>query len=212
VYAREPGTGEHGVRASPEKKEEKERVRLSLLKATLSLSAAHGFASLGLREVAREANIAPTSFYRHFADMEELGQALLEEFAGPLLERLAAAADELDGAGSAAAAHVLTAAMAAVRDEPEVVRFILSEQAGAFPSFRAGLRRKLVRLAEALTPLFGGKAAVREAFAAVLVLLDAMNRRLELGDQADPAACAELEAELLTDLQRQFSLPSGASP
>ena len=57
------------MRPSPHKQEEKERVPLSLLDAALTLGATHGFASLGLREVARAADIAPTSFYRHFADM-----------------------------------------------------------------------------------------------------------------------------------------------
>src|ERR1700712_69266 len=75
------------LRAKPEKVEERERTRLALLRATLLLAAQHGFAGLGLREVARGAQIAPTSFYRHFADMEELGVALVEELVAPLLAR-----------------------------------------------------------------------------------------------------------------------------
>ena len=34
--------------------------------------------SLSLREVAREAGIAPNSFYRHFKDIDELAIALIE--------------------------------------------------------------------------------------------------------------------------------------
>ena len=56
-----------GVRA-----QQKERTRRSLVEAAFSqLSAERSFASLSLREVAREAGIAPTSFYRHFRDVDE---------------------------------------------------------------------------------------------------------------------------------------------
>ncbi|HAD44143.1 MAG TPA: DNA-binding transcriptional regulator FabR, partial [Plesiomonas shigelloides] len=57
-----------GVRA-----EQKERTRRALIDAAFSqLSVERSFSSLSLREVAREAGIAPTSFYRHFRDMDEL--------------------------------------------------------------------------------------------------------------------------------------------
>ena len=44
-----------------------------------SCSRSKSFDSLSLREVAREAGVVPTAFYRHFASMEELGLALVEE-------------------------------------------------------------------------------------------------------------------------------------
>ena len=51
-----------GIRA-----QQKERTRRSLIDAAFNqLNAEQGFASLSLREVAREAGIAATSFYRHF--------------------------------------------------------------------------------------------------------------------------------------------------
>lgn len=40
--------------------------------------------SLSLREVARQANIAPNSFYRHFKDIDELAIAVIEEAGGTL--------------------------------------------------------------------------------------------------------------------------------
>ena len=39
----------------------------------------YGFDSLSLRRVARTAGVVPTAFYRHFASMDELGLALVEE-------------------------------------------------------------------------------------------------------------------------------------
>ncbi|MBK1786323.1 TetR family transcriptional regulator [Prauserella sp. ASG 168] len=59
--------------------ERKERTRRALLDAALRLLADRGFASLSLREVTKQAGIVPTAFYRHFASMEDLGVALVEE-------------------------------------------------------------------------------------------------------------------------------------
>jgi len=47
--------------------------------AAIELASGRSFDTLSLREVAKIAGIAPTSFYRHFHDMEGLGLALLEE-------------------------------------------------------------------------------------------------------------------------------------
>src|SRR5262245_7520697 len=141
------------LRASLEKKEEKERVRIALLRAALRLAAVHGFAGLGLREVAREAGIAPTSFYRHFADMEELGQALIRELVGRMR-------GELDARVRASPARelvpVLIETMLAITArEPELVRFIVAERAGASAGFRALLRAEQAALASSLHGIAG---------------------------------------------------------
>ncbi|MFH4043744.1 TetR family transcriptional regulator, partial [Acinetobacter baumannii] len=44
-------------------------------------------ASLSLREVAREAGIAPNSFYRHFKDIDELAISLIDR-AGIVLRKI----------------------------------------------------------------------------------------------------------------------------
>ena len=72
-----------GVRA-----QQKEKTRRSLVEAAFSqLSAERSVASLSLREVAREAGIAPTSFYRHFRDVDELGLTMVDE-SGLMLRQL----------------------------------------------------------------------------------------------------------------------------
>ncbi len=45
------------------------------------------FASLGIREVTREAGVVPTSFYRHFRSMDDLGLQLVDEL-GLVLRRM----------------------------------------------------------------------------------------------------------------------------
>lgn len=59
--------------------ERKERTRQALLDGTLALAAERGFGALSLREIARSAGIVPTAFYRHFASLDDLGAALVDE-------------------------------------------------------------------------------------------------------------------------------------
>jgi AcrR family transcriptional regulator len=47
--------------------------------ALLAMEGGQSFDALSLRSVARAAGVVPTAFYRHFASMDELGLALVEE-------------------------------------------------------------------------------------------------------------------------------------
>lgn len=59
--------------------------REDILAAALTLVGPHrSISTLSLREVTREAGIAPNSFYRHFHDMDELAIALIERSGGSL--------------------------------------------------------------------------------------------------------------------------------
>jgi AcrR family transcriptional regulator len=69
-----------------------QRTRLALQNAALRLlEGDKSFSSLSLREVAREAGVVPTAFYRHFADMKELGLTLVDETMHTLRDALQAA-------------------------------------------------------------------------------------------------------------------------
>lgn len=59
--------------------EQKERTRRAILDTALHLTRETPLAALSLRHVAREAGIAPASFYRHFNSTDALGLALVEE-------------------------------------------------------------------------------------------------------------------------------------
>lgn len=65
--------------ATGARRERKQQTRQALLDAALRLLETRGFDGLSLREVARGAGIVPTAFYRHFADLTELGLALVDE-------------------------------------------------------------------------------------------------------------------------------------
>ena len=69
-----------GPSSPPESRgERKERTRRAILDAALRLSEESGLGGLSLRQVAKEVGIVPTAFYRHFASIDELGLALVEE-------------------------------------------------------------------------------------------------------------------------------------
>jgi AcrR family transcriptional regulator len=68
------------------RKKQKEETRRKLMDAAAAeLASGRSFDTLSLREIAKLAGIAPTSFYRHFHDMEGLGLALIEEHGEGLL-------------------------------------------------------------------------------------------------------------------------------
>jgi AcrR family transcriptional regulator len=60
--------------------ERRQHTRQALLDAALhQIEAGASFDSLSLRSVAKAAGVVPTAFYRHFASMDELGLALVED-------------------------------------------------------------------------------------------------------------------------------------
>lgn len=123
--------------------EQKERTRQAIINAAFSqLSAEKSFASLSLREVAREAGIAPTSFYRHFADMDELGLTLVDE-AGLMLRQLMRQARlRIEKNGSVINTSVQTF-MEFVADNSDVFRLLLRERSGTSAAFRAAVAREI---------------------------------------------------------------------
>ncbi|SDT13477.1 DNA-binding transcriptional regulator, AcrR family [Nocardioides scoriae] len=59
--------------------ERKERTRRAIMDAALVLCEDSSLVALSLRQVAKEVGIVPTAFYRHFASIEDLGLALVED-------------------------------------------------------------------------------------------------------------------------------------
>lgn len=72
--------------------ERKQLTHQALIDASLRLcQQGRSFSTLSLREVTREVGMVPTAFYRHFADMDELGLALAKQ----VIQRLKAIIAEL---------------------------------------------------------------------------------------------------------------------
>ncbi len=131
-----------GVRAK-----QKEKTRQALIEAAFNqLSAEHSFSNLSLREVAREAGIAPTSFYRHFKDMNELGLTLVDE-AGLTLRQLMRQARRRIESGSGLGGSVINTSvftfMEFIESSPNQFRLLLRERSGTSKAFRAAVAREI---------------------------------------------------------------------
>lgn len=127
-----------GVRA-----QQKERTRRSIVEAAFSqLSAERSFASLSLREVAREAGIAPTSFYRHFRDVDELGLTMVDE-SGLMLRQLMRQARQRIAKGGSIIKTSVSTFMEFIDDNPNAFRLLLRERSGISAAFRAAVAREI---------------------------------------------------------------------
>lgn len=127
-----------GIRA-----QQKEKTRRLLIEAAMNqLSAEHGYASLSLREVAREAGIAPTSFYRHFQNMEELGLSLVDEGGLALRQLLRQSRLQIARGGSIIRSSVTTF-MTFVANQTPIFRLLLQEKSGNSRAFRLAVQREV---------------------------------------------------------------------
>ncbi|MGZ4173050.1 MAG: TetR family transcriptional regulator [Solirubrobacteraceae bacterium] len=81
--SRPSGSSRSAGRTRPARRTQAERrqqTRQALLDAALEqMDAGESFDALSLRRVARAAGVVPNAFYRHFASLDELGLALIDE-------------------------------------------------------------------------------------------------------------------------------------
>jgi AcrR family transcriptional regulator len=135
----------------PTRAEQKQATRRSIVDAALTLSSERGFSSLSLRSVAKKAGIAPTSFYRHFADMEELGLALVDEVGLALRQLVREARRRVDksGKGSVVRASIQTFLEFVERNE-NLFRLLLGEGSGSTPHFRRAIAKEIQRFTDDL--------------------------------------------------------------
>ena len=162
--------------------------REDLLAAALRLIGPHrSVSSLGLREVAREAGIAPNSFYRQFRDIDELAVALID-LAGQSLRRIVGAARHRAASGRSLVHGSVEAFMEQLRADDRLLHVLLREGtvgSDAFKSavdrelgfFEEELRIDLIRFAKAdgvtlHEPALAAKAITRLAFAMGAAALD----------------------------------------
>ncbi len=131
--------------------EKKAKTRRSLIDAALHLSAERGFSALSLREVAREAGVAPTAFYRHFRDMDELGLALVDEVGLSLRQLMRQARQKFAERGRGVVRASVEAFMEFVHDNANLFRLLLGERSGSSPAFRKALHTEMDRFIGELT-------------------------------------------------------------
>lgn len=131
--------------------ERKQQSRQALLDAALRLSTSgRSFSSISLREVAREVGLVPTAFYRHFQDMDHLGQELLDQVALHLktvLHQLGLAYLSLPGSKSQATLQLF---FQAVDQCPQPWIFMIAERWGGSSVIRQAIAREIEFLTQDL--------------------------------------------------------------
>ncbi len=175
---------------------EREQVIAAALKL---LGPSRSVSTLSLREVAREAGIAPNSFYRHFRDMDELAVALIDLAGGQLRQVIREARLRVSAGGEVVRPSV-EAFMEQLESEEQLLHILLREGSVGSDAFRQAvdrelrhfedeLRDDLIRLSQgewpmAYQPALVAKAITRLVFAMGATAMDLpRERRREITEQ-----------------------------
>tara|TARA_R110000737_G_scaffold47517_1_gene67511 strand:- start:1665 stop:2321 length:657 start_codon:yes stop_codon:yes gene_type:complete len=186
---------------------QKEKTRRQLIDAALGqLSSERSFSSLSLREVAKEAGLAPTSFYRHFSDMDELGLTLVDEAGLTLRQLMRQARQRIEKGGSVIQISVRTF-MEFIENNGNIFRLLLRERSGTSPEFRAAVSREIryftLELCDYLQQAnkLDAEVAYLQANAAVTIVFSAGSDALDC-DKKDLAELAQRTIKQLRFIAR----------
>jgi len=125
--------------------------REDILAAALKLvGPQRSVSSLSLREVAREAGIAPNSFYRHFHDMDELAVALIE-LAGRSLRDIIGSARSRARTDASVVRSSIEVFVAQLRSDDRLLHILLREGNVGSDAFKQAVERQLTFFEEELT-------------------------------------------------------------
>lgn len=162
--------------------------RDDIMAAALKLIGPHrSVSTLSLREVAREAGVAPNSFYRHFHDMDELAIALIDQ-AGRSLRKIIGEARHRASRERSVVRSSIEAFMEQLGADDNLLHILLREGTAGSDAFKQAverelmffedeLRANLVRLAETnktglYEPALTAKAITRLVFAIGATAMD----------------------------------------
>lgn len=132
------------------------KARRALVNLRLTNLVRKSFSNLSLREVAREAGIAPTSFYRHFRDMDELGLEMVDE-AGLMLRQLMRQARKRIANGGSVIAISVETFLNLSPTARTLFRLLLRESSGTSQSFRTAAAREIKHFIDELAEYIAGK-------------------------------------------------------
>ncbi len=179
------------------RQEQKLKTRQNIIHAAFSLlDENRSLSAISLRGVAREAGIAPTSFYRHFKDMDELGLTLVDE-AGLALRQLMRQARRRIASGGGVINTSVETFMEFIAANKNVFRLLLREHTGTSSAYRLAVFREIQHFVEELTDYIierqgveyriaqlQADAMVRLVFSAGAEALEADTKlRLEIGER-----------------------------
>jgi AcrR family transcriptional regulator len=202
------------VAVSESRRERKQRTRADLLEAALLLLKDNSFGSLSLREVSRRAGVVPTAFYRHFASMEELGLALVDESFRTLRQMIRSARAETNPD------HVIRSSVEIlvhhVHEHRLHFRFIARERFGGVSALRQAIRSEIRLFSSELAtdlarfPYLNAWSTEDLHMMAGLIVNTMVSTAEEILDM--PARSPELEDEIVRRVERQLRLVAVAVP
>lgn len=118
--------------------------REDLLAAALKLIGPHrSLSTLSLREVAREAGIAPNSFYRQFRDMDELAVALIDAAGRSLRTIIGEARQRATSTATSVVRVSVETFMEQLRADDKLLHVLLREGAVGSDDFKHAVEREL---------------------------------------------------------------------
>ncbi|MFC3093623.1 HTH-type transcriptional repressor FabR [Alteromonas sediminis] len=133
------------------RQEQKQKTRQNIINAAFALlDENRSLSAISLREVAREAGIAPTSFYRHFKDIDELGLTLVDE-AGLALRQLMRQARRRIATGGGVINTSVDTFMEFIGANKNVFRVLLREHTGTSAAYRLAVFREIQHFIDELT-------------------------------------------------------------
>ena len=123
--------------------EQKERTRRALLDAALArLAGDQAFTDISIREITGDAGVVPATFYRHFADMGEVGLVLVDESFTELRQVMRAIRAQPVSTAELVDNSVV-AFLGYAREHPKHFRFIAKERYGGSSALRMALGREM---------------------------------------------------------------------
>jgi AcrR family transcriptional regulator len=144
------------------RREKKAATRQRLLAVTAeTLASGRSFDTLSLREVAKLAGIPPTSFYRHFHDLNDLGLALIEEHGEALFALMESVRGQVANGRSLIRASV-EAVYEFIAENQGVARMIVQESMSPESPFREASEGLFLAMASDLADYIEREARERQ--------------------------------------------------
>lgn len=184
------------------RKQQKQKTRHAIIEAAFKLlDENRNLANISLREVARAAGIAPTSFYRHFNDVDELGLTLVDEAGLALRQLMRQARLRIEEDGGVINTSVNTF-MEFIADSGNAFRLLLREHSGTSPAFRTAVQREITHFTNELTDYIVAKVklpiqeASLQAEAMVKLVFSAGAEALDMNVEQKQALAERVKLQL----------------
>jgi len=195
---------------APSRSERKAATHRVLLDAALTLvGEGRSFTSLALREIARQAGMAPNAFYRHFSSTDELGLELVEEV-GVTLRRLLREARRVERAKGDTLRRSVRVYQDYVKANRLQFLFISSERSGGSRLLRLAIRNDVTHFTNEMAQDFRALGLYQELPTARLQMVCGLIVMTMLAAATDildlPPEQPMLEHEMAENFVRQLKV------